>query len=116
MMCQRVAVMYLGRFMEIGPTKEIYQSPSHPYTSFLLAAIPEPGKRKEDVILKGEPPSLKNLPSGCRFWTRCPFAEKVCEEKEPQLCDVDDNHATACHLYGKIKVYPRVWTDNVREI
>jgi len=101
MMCQRLAVMYLGRFMEIGTTEEIFESPGHPYTQFLLAAIPEPGKRKEDIILKGEPPSPENLPPGCRFWPRCLFAEKICAEKEPQLCDVDDNHAIACHLYPK---------------
>jgi oligopeptide transport system ATP-binding protein len=98
MMCQRVAVMYLGRLIEVGPTEEIFESPAHPYTKFLLAAIPEPGKRKEDVILKGEPPSPENLLPGCRFWPRCPFAEGVCSEEEPQLRDVDDNHTVACHV------------------
>ena len=98
MMCHRVAVMYLGRIMETGATEEVFESPGHPYTKFLLAAIPEPGKRKEDVLLKGEPPSPDDLPSGCRFWPRCPFAKEVCTEDEPPLTDVGDNHAIACHL------------------
>jgi len=101
MMCHRVGVMYLGRMMELGNTEEVFESPMHPYTRFLLAAIPEPGKRNEDVILKGEPPSPENLPPGCRFGPRCPLLEKVCAEIEPQLCNVSDNHAIACHLYPK---------------
>jgi oligopeptide/dipeptide ABC transporter ATP-binding protein len=101
MMCRRVAVMYLGRIMEIGDTKRVFESPAHPYTRFLLAAIPEPGKRKEEVILKGEPPSPELLPGGCRFWPRCPRKEKICVEVEPQLRDPDGPHAAACHLQGE---------------
>ncbi len=99
MMCRRVAVMYLGRIMEIGETERVFESPVHPYTRFLLAAIPEPGKRKEDVILKGEPPSPEKLPGGCRFWPRCPHVAKTCTEKEPQLDDFDGPQAAACHLF-----------------
>lgn len=99
MMCQRVAVMYLGRIVEIAGTEKIFESPGHPYTKFLLAAIPEPGKRKKEVILKGEPPSPEKLPSGCRFWPRCPFVEKACVETEPLLYEMDNNHAIACHLH-----------------
>lgn len=98
MMCQRLAVMYLGRIMEIGRTEEIFESPGHPYTKFLLAAIPEPGKRKKEVILKGEPPSPEDLPPGCRFWTRCPSANQICKEIEPTFTEVSQNHAIACHL------------------
>ncbi|MFX0201167.1 MAG: oligopeptide/dipeptide ABC transporter ATP-binding protein, partial [Candidatus Hodarchaeota archaeon] len=98
-MCQRLAVMYLGRLVEIGNAEEIFESPGHPYTRFLLAAIPEPGRRKEEVMLKGEPPSPENLPPGCRFWPRCPSVKKVCIEREPQLCDINDNRAIACHLH-----------------
>ena len=99
MMCHRVGVMYLGRMMELGDTAEVFESPLHPYTRFLLAAIPEPGKRKEEVILKGEPPSPEHLPSGCRFWPRCPSVDQICKEIEPSLSEVSENHATACHLY-----------------
>jgi oligopeptide/dipeptide ABC transporter ATP-binding protein len=98
MMCHRVGIMYLGRLMEMGYTEEIFESPRHPYTKFLLAAIPEPGKRKEEVILKGEPPSPENLPPGCRFWPRCPYKETICAEREPQLRNVGNNHAIACHF------------------
>lgn len=101
MMCQRLTVMYLGKLVEVGNTEEIFESPKHPYTKFLLAAIPEPGKRKEEVALKGEAPSPENLPSGCCFRPRCPFAEKICVEKEPQLQDIGDDHRVACHLYDK---------------
>ena len=100
MMCQRVAVMYLGRVVEMGNTKEIFESPKQPYTKFLLNAIPEPGKRKKEVVLKGEPPSPENVPLGCRFWPRCPSAEKICAEKEPELQDISDDHRVACHLCG----------------
>lgn len=99
MMCHRVGVMYLGRIMELGDTEEVFESPLHPYTRFLLAAIPEPGKRKEEVILKGEPPSPENLPSGCRFWPRCPSVDQICKETEPTLNEVNENHAIACHVY-----------------
>ena len=98
MMCQRVAVMYLGKMMEIGSAEEIFDSPRHPYTRFLLTAIPEPGKRKEKVILKGEPPSPENLPPGCRFWPRCPSAGQVCKEVEPALAEVSAGHVVACHF------------------
>ncbi len=98
MMCRRVGIMYLGRLMEIGDAEEIFESPRHPYTKFLLAAIPEPGKRKEEVILKGEPPSPEDLPHGCRFWPRCPNTETICTENEPHLTNVGNNHAIACHF------------------
>lgn len=100
-MCQRLAVMYLGKLVEMGNTEEIFESPKHPYTKFLLAAIPEPGKRKEEVVLQGEAPSPENLPPGCCFRPRCPFAERICVEKEPPLQDAGDDHRIACHLYDK---------------
>lgn len=98
MMCIRMGIMYLGRLMEMGDTEEVFESPRHPYTKFLLAAIPEPGKRKEEVILKGEPPSPENLPPGCRFWPRCPHKETICTEKEPQLINIGNDHTIACHF------------------
>lgn len=103
MMCQRVAVMYLGRTMEVGPTVETFDSPGHPYTKFLLAAIPEPGKRKEKITLKGEPPSPEDLPSGCRFWPRCSSAGQICKQVEPVFTEVNPGHAIACHYYPKLQ-------------
>jgi len=98
MMSHCLAVMYLGKIVEIGETEAIFESPGHPYTQFLLAAIPEPGKRKEDVILKGEPPSPRDRPPGCCFWPRCPFTKRACKEEEPQLKSISESCAVACHL------------------
>ena len=100
MMCHRVAVMYLGRIMEVGQTKDIFENPRHPYTRSLLSAIPQIGGERlsDDVLLEGEPPDAGNLPSGCRFLTRCPLAEEVCVRDDPQLRTLADGHAVACHL------------------
>ncbi|MSP88225.1 MAG: ABC transporter ATP-binding protein [Alphaproteobacteria bacterium] len=99
MMCDRVAVMYLGRIVEIGPTDQIFETPRHPYTRSLLAAIPRIGGKRitVDFWLKGEPPDPGNLPSGCRFRTRCPRAEAVCAQEEPALVAIGLQHA-ACHF------------------
>jgi peptide/nickel transport system ATP-binding protein len=100
--CDRLAVMYLGKLMEKGPTEKIVFGPLHPYTRALISAVPDPdpsGKRIETVI-KGEIPSPINPPSGCRFHTRCPqFIGSICKEKEPPLIEVDKGHFVACHLY-----------------
>jgi len=98
----RVAVMYLGKIVEMAPKKELFDNPKHPYTNALLSAIPIPNPRlrKEGTILMGDVPSPMNPPSACRFHTRCPYAKAVCKEKEPQLIDLQGRHYVACHLFS----------------
>lgn len=105
-MSDRIAVMYLGRIVEMADAQSIYDSPCHPYTRALLSAIPlaEPGVARKRIILKGEVPSPANPPKGCRFHTRCPEVKAICKKKEPPLKSVDNvpnnTHITACHLYS----------------
>lgn len=97
----RVAVMFLGRICEIAPKEELYNNPRHPYTEFLLDAIPQADphiRHKERKILKGEIPSPVNPPDGCCFHTRCPYAREVCIAKRPGLNYVKEGHYAACHL------------------
>lgn len=95
----RVAVMYLGKIVEIALTEELFKKPLHPYAQALFASIPipDPTKRKERPPLTGEVPSPVNPPSGCRFHPRCPLATDVCRKEEPQLIDVGHGHLVACH-------------------
>jgi peptide/nickel transport system ATP-binding protein len=95
----RVAVMYLGKLCEIGPSDTLYDRPAHPYTDFLLGAALEadPELVQDHATLSGEPPSPLNPPSGCRFRTRCPFATDKCAAEEPKLRDVGPGHQVACH-------------------
>jgi oligopeptide/dipeptide ABC transporter ATP-binding protein len=97
----RIAVMYLGKLMEVSPADELYSKPIHPYTSALLGAIPIPDPnenraRKREVVT-GEPPNPINPPSGCRFHTRCPHATDICKQVEPQLTEYASGHLAACH-------------------
>jgi oligopeptide/dipeptide ABC transporter ATP-binding protein len=96
--CDRVIVMYLGRVMEIATAADLYARPNHPYTQALLSAvpIPEPGKRRERVVLKGDIPSPINPPSGCVFRTRCPMAIADCAKVVPDLRKVGEGHLSAC--------------------
>ena len=98
--CDRVAIMYLGKIVEIGTKKDIFQNPKHPYTQALLSAIPVVGKRKREnqIILEGDIPSPVNPPSGCRFHTRCPYATERCKTAVPELTCIDGEHKVACHL------------------
>ncbi|MFN3975070.1 MAG: ABC transporter ATP-binding protein [Dehalococcoidia bacterium] len=101
-MCHRVAVMYLGRIVEEGETRELFTNPLHPYTKALLsAALPShPDIQREEIILSGEVPSPLNLPSGCRFHPRCPFVMPHCSQVDPPTLEVRPGHRVACHLYG----------------
>lgn len=99
----RVAVMYLGKIVELADTLELYRRPLHPYSSALFSSIPipDPEKKRERVPLTGEVPSPVNPPLGCRFNPRCPQATQKCRIEEPQLIDVGNNHFVACHLFSK---------------
>jgi oligopeptide/dipeptide ABC transporter ATP-binding protein len=103
----RVAVMYLGRVVEIGTREDIYERPSHPYTQALLSAIPieEPGQRgkRKRIVLEGDVPSPANPPSGCRFRTRCWKAQPICAEEDPPLIDRGQGHPSACHFAEIVK-------------
>jgi oligopeptide/dipeptide ABC transporter ATP-binding protein len=98
-MCARIAVMYLGKIVELGPTAAVFETPRHPYTQSLLAAVPQIGSRRisQDFRLVGEPPNPRDIPSGCRFRTRCPLVQPRCTTEEPPLRLVD-GRAVACHF------------------
>nr|WP_309688624.1 ABC transporter ATP-binding protein [Armatimonas sp.] len=100
----RVAVMYLGRIVEMGTAEAIYSNPRHPYTRSLLASVPlpDPSKRRASAPLEGDPPSPLNIPTGCRFRTRCPFAQAICTEKEPTL---GLESGAACHFSQELPVW-----------
>ena len=99
----RVAVMYLGRIVEIGSMREVLKNPKHPYTQALLSVIPVPNPRlrKKRIILQGETPNPINIPPGCRFHPRCPVALAVCKQSDPKLMQVRDSHQAACLLLVK---------------
>jgi peptide/nickel transport system ATP-binding protein len=99
-MTHRVAVMYLGKIVEIAPREQIFASPKHPYTKALLSAVPvpDPTVRRTPIILKGDVPSPINPPSGCRFHTRCPFVFDRCRTEEPELRQRAEGQWAACHL------------------
>jgi len=98
----RVAVMYLGRIVEIGDKRTLFGSPAHPYTQALLSAVPTPRRRGQRVRLAGEVPSAASIPSGCRFHTRCPIAEDRCRREEPALRPVGSGRLAACHLAERV--------------
>lgn len=100
----RVAVMYLGKLVEYGPTDVICSNPSHPYTKALMAASPilDPTLRgREKHIMKGDPGSLIHLPEGCHFHPRCPYAQEECLKREPEMLQLAENHWACCHFCGK---------------
>jgi peptide/nickel transport system ATP-binding protein len=98
-MCHKIAVMYLGKIMEIGSAEDIVYEPLHPYTNALLSAVPvpDPKSRRTKLTIKGEIPSPIDPPPGCRFCTRCPVVEEICRKEEPELINVGKEHYVACH-------------------
>ncbi|HWE63167.1 MAG TPA: oligopeptide/dipeptide ABC transporter ATP-binding protein, partial [Chloroflexota bacterium] len=98
---QRVAVMYLGKIVELAPSIDLFSEPLHPYTKALLRAVPKPVPRQKAATpaLEGDPPSPVNRPSGCHFHPRCPFAMPICKEQYPVLRPVSATRTVACHLY-----------------
>ncbi len=98
--CNRVAVMYLGKIVEMGSIDRVFEEPLHPYTKALLSAIPipDPTVKRERLVIGGEVPNPINPPPGCRFHPRCPFATERCKQEEPQLVEVEKGHKVACHL------------------
>ena len=106
----RIATMYLGEIAEIADVREFYSKPLHPYTIALLSAnpSPDPGKRKKPIILKGDVPSPISPPSGCRFHTRCPVAEDICQTDWPEPKEVSAAHMVRCHLVDKTDPKPPI--------
>lgn len=98
----RIAIMYLGEVVEIGRTEEIFKNPKHPYTKALLSSVPElnPQDEKERIHLQGELPSPENLPTGCKFHTRCPYVMEICKTSTTQVKDFSDTHNCKCFLYN----------------
>ncbi len=96
----RMAVMYLGKIVELGPIEEVIKEPLHPYTKALLSnvPVPDPDARRERIYLKGEVPTPISPPPGCRFHPRCPWAKPICREEEPEFLEVRKGHFVACHL------------------
>ncbi|MBN9365236.1 MULTISPECIES: ABC transporter ATP-binding protein [unclassified Devosia] len=100
----RIGVMYLGKIVELAGNDTLYRAPAHPYTQALLASIPvaDPEARRDVAPMRGEIPSPIDIPSGCRFRTRCPFATELCARVEPPLSDVGGGHLTACHYAAEV--------------
>ncbi|WP_427338238.1 ABC transporter ATP-binding protein [Caloranaerobacter sp. DY30410] len=102
--CDRIGVMYLGNFVEIAVSENLFANPLHPYTKALLSAVPisDPTVKKERIILEGDVPSPANPPKGCKFHTRCQYVKDICKEQVPQLKEVESGHFVACHFVDKM--------------
>ncbi|MBU5439392.1 ABC transporter ATP-binding protein [Tissierella sp. MSJ-40] len=99
--CDRIGVMYLGSFVEVGTSDHLFENPMHPYTQALLSAIPKsmPIEEKQRIILQGDVPSPANPPKGCKFHTRCPYVKDICKEQVPETKELETDHFVSCHLY-----------------
>lgn len=101
----RIAVMYLGKIVELADSEELFHRPMHPYSQCLMSAVPVPdpkmARKNQRIILSGDIPSPLNAPSGCPFCTRCPYATDICREKMPELTEVESEHFVACHHVGR---------------
>ena len=104
-MADRIAVMYCGKIIEIGKTRDIIEKPLHPYTIALISSVPQPDPEKNinEKPLKGEIPSPVNVPPGCRFHPRCPYAVEICKTTQPELIEADTGHWSACHFANDFK-------------
>jgi peptide/nickel transport system ATP-binding protein len=107
-LCDRVAVMYLGKIVEVAPRDELFTNPRHPYTRVLLAATLTEQSTSDDMVLrlKGEPPSPIDIPPGCRFHPRCPVAQDVCSVKVPQISVAGAEHTVSCHFWDEVPEPP----------
>jgi len=104
--CDRVAVMYVGKILELAKTEEIFENPKHPYTEALLSAVPKPDPKMKTkrILLKGEVPDASNPPSGCYFHPRCNYAKDICKEVRPELLDIGNEHYVACHFARELSL------------
>ena len=100
----RVAVMYLGKIVELAASEELYRDPKHPYTEALLSAIPKssPRQQKQRIVLPGDVPNPANPPPGCAFHTRCRYAEDICKTEAPPLLEAQPGHFAACHFANQL--------------
>jgi peptide/nickel transport system ATP-binding protein len=105
-MSDRVAVMYVGRIVEMAATAKLYHQPKHPYTEALLSSVPRPGTsgKRERIILQGEVPSPASPPSGCHFHPRCRYAQSICKTQEPPLLELGDGHFSRCHFAKELEL------------
>ncbi len=104
----RVAVMYLGKIVELAETEELFSDPKHPYTEALISAVlvPDPDSKVGRILLKGDVPSPVNPPSGCYFHPRCRYAQEICKTEAPAYRDLGDEHFVACHLADSLNIRP----------
>lgn len=102
--CNRIGVMYLGSFVEMGSSEQLFSMPLHPYTQALLSAIPKntPKEEKNRIVLEGEVPTAANPPKGCKFHTRCKYAKEVCRQEAPEFVEVEKGHFVSCHYTSEI--------------